>query len=368
MEQNDKSQLTLFLTDSCNLNCVYCYEHKDNVVMSFKCASGWIKQCLEKNNKNDFWYICLFGGEPLMQFNLVKQICEWTWNRTWNASYKFLLQTNGTLLSDEMKDWFCKNKTKIGVCLSLDGRRETHNKNRDGSFDCIDIDFFRTMWPSMPVKMTISRNNISSIKDDIVWLHEQRFDIRGSNLAVGEGTLSKEELSIIEDQLKQLANYYIANPTIKIAPLLNIPLYKLSLPKDYKQRICNIGTDKLVVVNADGTTSPCSFFSNVSSNKINVELQNQLNEITTRRTECFQTCEFAPVCRVCYAENYSETGNIYKPSKQRCKLMKMRIMAAMYIMANRIAKKNVVTYEDTLTIKSIQLFYKKSKTIIYETV
>lgn len=367
MEHNDKSQLTLFLTNSCNLNCIYCYEQKDKLVMSFECGRGWVERCL-MDKENVFLYICLFGGEPLLQFPLVKRICEWTWQRKWPVPYTFLLQTNGTLLTDEMKRWFVYNKERIGVCLSLDGRRETHNKNRDNCFDQIDLNFFRSTWPSMPVKMTISKRNIGSIKDDVVWLHEQGFDIRGSNFAVGEGIFSEEDYTTIEEQLKLLADYYISNSSVKIAPILNIPLHLISAPIDPERRVCNLGSNKLIVVNTDGTTSPCSYFSNVSSQKNDVRLQEQLKDVTTRRATCFQSCAFSPICNVCYAENYVETGNMYTPSKQRCRLMKMRIFAAMYIMANRIANKENVTYEDTLTVKTIQYHYQQLKTFFYETV
>lgn len=349
------------------MNCIYCYEQKDKLVMSFECATRWIERCLEDKG-NDFLYICLFGGEPLLQFSLVKRICEWTWKKKWPVPYTFLLQTNGTLLTDEMKKWFVDNKERIGVCVSLDGGRETHNKNRDNCFDQIDLDFFRSTWPSMPVKMTISKRNIGSIKDDVVWLYEQGFDIRGSNFAVGEGVFSEEDYTTIEEQLKLLADYYISNSSVKIAPILNIPLHLISAPIDPERRVCNLGTDKLIVVNTDGTTSPCSFFSNVSSKKNDARLQEQLKDVTTKRTTCFHSCEFSPICNVCYAENYVETGDMYTPSKQRCRLMKMRIFAAMYIMANRIANKKNVTYEDTLTIKTIQKYYQQLNFFFNETV
>lgn len=360
MEHNDKAQLTLFLTNSCNLRCVYCYEQKDKHVMSFECATKWISDCLN-NQENDFWYICLFGGEPLLQFSLLRQICEWTWHQKWTTNYTFLVQTNGTLLTEEMKKWFVANKERIGVCLSLDGRRETHDRNRNNSFDDIDIDFFRQTWPNMPVKMTISRHNINSIKDDIVWLHEQGFKIRGSNLAVGEGQYEEKEFEAIEEQLKLLSDYYVSHPEVKMAPILDIPLHLLSSPQDPNRRVCNLGTGKLIVVNSDGTTSPCSYFSNISSQKTDPKLMKQLEEVGNKKTDCFYTCAFSPVCNVCYAENYTETGDMYTPSKQRCRLMKMRIMAAMYVMANRIARKNDVTYEDTLTIRSIHLFHQQIK-------
>ena len=220
----------------------------------------------------------------------------------------------------------------------------------------------------MPIKMTISRHNIGSIKDDVVWLQERGFEIRGCNFAVGEGTYTVNEYKTIEEQLKMLADYYISKPSARIAPILNIPLHLLSLPLDPQRRVCNLETNKLIVVNADGTNSPCSFFSNVSSKKNDARLQGQIKEVQSRKTVCFNTCEFSPICNVCYAENYEETGDLFTPSRQRCRLMKMRIFAAMYTQANRIANKGKVTYEDTLTVKTIQNHYQQLKNYFHETV
>lgn len=360
MERNDKAQLTLFLTNSCNLNCIYCYEQKDKFTMSFSCATEWIERCLN-NTENSFWYICLFGGEPLLQYPLVKKICEWTWKRDWDVSYVFLLQTNGTILNEDMKSWLTTNKQRIRICLSLDGRRVTHNKNRNNSYDNIDLQFFHDTWPDMPIKMTISRHNLDTIKDDVVWLHEEGYKIRGSNFAVGEGEYTEENYECIATQLKLLAEYYIAHPEIAMAPILNIPLYLLSASKDSEQRICNLGSDKLIVVNADGSTSPCSYFSNISTNNNDPNLLLQLKMVKNKKTACYDSCVFAPICNVCYAENYTETRDIFTPSKQRCRLMKMRIMASMYVMANRIANQKELKDNDALTIKSIQTYYQQIK-------
>lgn len=363
MESNNHSQLTLFLTNTCNLNCVYCYEHRKNgQIMSFECATSWIEKCL--NNDSNFVDIYLFGGEPLLQFPLIRKICEWTWARTWLAEYKFVVQTNGTLLDKPMKDWFSVHKEQIRMCLSIDGRKETHNRNRNNSFDKIDIPFFLNTWPDQPVKMTISKSNIGSLKDDVVWLQEQGFAIRGCNLAIGEGEYTQEFFDEFTEQLKQLADYYISHPDMVIAPLLNLPLCILST-EDRPQRIsCNIGTGKLVVVNTDGSISPCSYFSDISFGKNNREkLRDVLSNIKVENNICYGKCPYFPICDMCYGENYSDTGDIYTPAEHKCKLMKIRIAASMYVQANRITLKQEsnITYEDTLTIKTIQKYYQQIK-------
>lgn len=354
-------QLTLFITNACNLDCIYCYQHlKNTKTMSFECATSWINKCL--SNNNEFVNIYLFGGEPMLEFHLLKRICEWTWQQTWNSEYRFVIQTNGTLLDTEMKDWFAKNKDKIELCLSLDGNREAHNKNRNNSFDKIDIGFFKNTWPNPPVKMTISKSNLSNLKESIVWLHELRFRFSGCNLALGEGAFDESFFYSLSTQLKQLADYYIANPIIKIAPIINVPIHRLASNDTQKHISCHIETEQLVVVNTDGSTSPCSFFSNISLNKNQrEELQKELDGLSIEKLYCYENCKFFNVCDICYAENYTETGDIYKPSESRCKLMMLRIIATMYTKANRIAlkKKEEITQEDLYTVHSILQYYRQ---------
>lgn len=370
MKQPLKIQLTLFLTNACNLNCVYCYEHRKNSeIMSFECSVSWIEKCL--NQRDVFVDIYLFGGEPLLQFNLLRDICEWTWERDWPAKYHFMVQTNGTLLNQEMKHWFLKYREQISICLSIDGKKATHDANRNNSFDKIDLAYFLNTWPKQPVKMTISKSNISTLKEDVVWLQEKGFSIRGCNLAIGEGDYTPEFFEEIEKQLKLLADYYIVNPHIAIAPIINLPLYMLSTD-DRPQRIsCNIGTEKLIVVNTDGSTAPCSYFSNSSFGKENRDrLLQELSSIKMEKIVCYGKCPFFPICDMCYGENYSDTGNIYTPAEHKCKLMKIRIAASMYVMANRISQKADcdMTYDDKLTINTIQSYYKQLTSEYYENI
>lgn len=351
---DDKSQLTLFLTNACNLHCMYCYEkNKSNGIMSFDVAIKWISMCL--NKKDNPLNIYLFGGEPLLQFPLIKKICEWTWGHTWKRDYSFIVQTNGTLLDDDMKEWFVLHKNHIKMCLSLDGKRETHNKNRDNSFDKIDIDFFLKTWPNQPVKMTISKFNMDTLADNVIWLSEKGFKIRGCNFAIGESEYDNVFFDSLTVQLKQLADYYISNPSIPIAPILDIPLFLLSESNHPERISCNIGDEKLLVVNTDGSTSPCSYFSNISFGKTEREkLSHILDSIDYKKIKCYNKCDLFPICDMCYGENLQSTGNIYNPARNKCKLMKIRIGAAMYVQGSIIAKKREITYKDYLTINSIK--------------
>ena len=351
------SQLTLFLTNMCNLNCIYCYEkNKSKDVMSFEVATKWIQRCLKADDDNHL-NIYLFGGEPLLQYPLIKMICEWTWGEKWERSYSFIVQTNGTVLDDEKKEWFKVNKSDIRLCLSLDGDPDTHNRNRSNSYEMIDIPFFLETWPSQPVKMTISKFNMNNLAHSIIYLHEQGFNIRGCNFAIGESEYDESFFFMLSKQLKELADYYIMHPTVTPAPILNVPLHILSETEHIEHIGCNIGRNELVVVNTDGSTSPCSFFSNISlKKKEQNELSYVLNDINYKNIDCFGNCPFFPICDMCYGENYRSTGNIYKHSINKCKLMKLRIKAAMYLQSMLIAQKKEITYEDLLVINTIKKY------------
>lgn len=162
--------LSFIVTHECNLRCVYCYEsNRDNAQLDADQVKGIISEYLN-NEKYASVQIDFFGGEPWLKFDLIKEVCEWVWERQWKNKYLFFTTTNGTLIHGEVKEWLRKNKERFWCGLSLDGRRETHNKNRSNSFDKIDLDFFLECWPKQTVKMTISPLSIDNFADDIIFI------------------------------------------------------------------------------------------------------------------------------------------------------------------------------------------------------
>lgn len=322
--------------------------------MSLDVACGWIQKTLTDPDVK-FATIYLFGGEPLLQFELLKQICEWTWSKIWSVKYKFLVQTNGTLLDSEKKSWFIANKKKIFVSLSIDGGRVTHNANRDNSFDKIDLNFFLQNWPNQPAKMTIDVNNVSRIKRDIIFLQKKGFVLRGCNFAIGQGGIAETALQEVVVQLKLLANYYIKHPDMPIAPIIDLPLH-LCESRNANRPFCKIGTNQLMVVNVDGTISPCSFFASTSLHEEKrAELEDEIKSIAVGKIYCAHSCFFFPICGMCYGENYYATGNIYQPPSYQCSITKVRVAASAYLQAHLLSKKpqDEITQIDQTTIRAI---------------
>ena len=143
MEERKIKTVTLTLTQACNLSCTYCYEHhKSNRRMSVETAKSIVDY--ELKNFADFEGIefDLFGGEPFLAFDLVREITDYICSKKGDIPCTVFATTNGTLVHGEVQDWLREHVGCFICGLSLDGTRDMHNVNRSNSYDDIDLDFF----------------------------------------------------------------------------------------------------------------------------------------------------------------------------------------------------------------------------------
>lgn len=141
-------QLTLQVTQQCNLRCAYCaysgiYENNrthNSARMSFDVAKKAIDYFLEHNTHLADVVIGFYGGEPLLEFELIKKCVEYANSKVEGKKILFNMTTNGTLLSDKVVDFL--SRYNFSISISLDGSKEEHDRNRKfkdgrGSFDVI---------------------------------------------------------------------------------------------------------------------------------------------------------------------------------------------------------------------------------------
>lgn len=141
-------QVTLQVTQQCNLRCEYCaysgiYERNrthSNQRMSFETAKKAIDFFLERNGELPIVVIGFYGGEPLLEFDLIKQCVEYAKSQVEGKKIRFNMTTNATLLNDHIVDYLVENNFTLSI--SLDGSRQEHDINRkfangQGSFDII---------------------------------------------------------------------------------------------------------------------------------------------------------------------------------------------------------------------------------------
>ncbi len=126
--------LVFNITDACNLSCVYCYHNndtnnKDNT-MTTATAKKAIDFLFDNSNANDEAVIVFFGGEPIINFDLITFIVEYAKKKALKIKKKmsFAITTNGTLLTEKVIDFFYENQ--VGVTISIDGPKDIHDRFR----------------------------------------------------------------------------------------------------------------------------------------------------------------------------------------------------------------------------------------------
>lgn len=355
------------VTHKCNLNCRYCYQHHSTEMMSIQTAKKVINNIFDlKPKKFTGIDIGFIGGEPLLAFDLIREVCEYTWSKYSNEDFIFYASTNGTILTEEMKMWFSKNDKKFILGLSLDGTRETHNYNRSNSFDLIDIDFFREHWPKQGVKMTLSDFSLENLADNIRYLHSLGFKITGANLAEGYIDWDKEYFLVcLSRELKKLNKYYIENPDIEPCPLLNKKLMWCDIKRE-KFKYCGIGNGANFY-DIDGTMYPCPYVTPMTFCKEQLENIKKIDftDINNFVDDfCFENCYLYPICSSCAGDNYLSTGKFNKRKYDKCDIIKLTSLYTADLIGKKIIQNTINLSDSELyhtinAIKQIAHLYKQ---------
>ena len=349
-KEKSNKYITLVLTHQCNLRCTYCYEkHKDNNVMTFETAKSILSYEMILNDGTENVEIDLFGGEPLLEFDLIKDIVEWSKTQVWSKNFIFFIVTNGVLLTREIKEWLKENTRYIQAGLSLDGTKKMHDINRCNSFDKIDINFFREFYPEQPVKMTISQESLPMLAEGVIFCHKLGFEI-ACNLAYGIDWSAKQNEKILGEQLMLLIQYYLDNPGLKPCSLLDVyRLVNVSQSDSLNYRVCGAGwTTK--AYDYDGINYACQHFLPLSvgekkaKESLNIKFHGKVIADSMMNEDCLKCC-LRNSCMTCYGANYAATGNIFEHDKNMCQLSKIQFKAMAYFAA-KMYEKNMLDLSD----------------------
>lgn len=377
-ERNDErldGTLMLIVTNKCNLRCSYCYEnHEGKGPISKEIAQEHISEVLNNDKKYRSITISLFGGEPFLHFERIREICEWTWGKKWRVPYVFSFSTNGTLLDLEIKSWLAQNKDRILLVLSADGTPESQNINRSNSFDKIDFDFFVKNWENPQVKMTISRESLKNLARDVIFFHDLGFEFAECNLAMGIDWEDEEYTDVLKQQLDILLDYYRKHRDLNPAQIINMPIGSCENEK-VLHKWCGVGRE-LMTVDVDGKRYPCNFITpmSFSEEELDILLHKDFTNIREILDEkCFEECYLYPVCPTCYGADYKVTQSFKEKDKSICKLMEIEALYSAALMATKIAdiedvetmsvEEKGILYKKINAIKTIKRLYDKSENI-----
>lgn len=210
--------LCLHIAHDCNLACRYCFAeegeyHGDRSMMSFEVGKQALDFLVANSGSRRNLEVDFFGGEPLMNFEVVKQLVAYgrSLEEKYNKKFRFTLTTNGVLLDDEVMEF--ANREMANVVLSIDGRKEVHDtmrptRNGKGSYDLI-IDKFKKFakmreGKSYYVRGTFTHDNLDFSKD-VLHLADEGFDQISVEPVVGP---EEERYTIKEADLPKIMEEY----------------------------------------------------------------------------------------------------------------------------------------------------------------
>ncbi len=350
--------LCLHIAHTCNLNCEYCFAsqgkyHGDRALMSFEVGKRAIDFLVENSGSRTNLEVDFFGGEPLMNFDVVKQIVAYARSieKENGKNFRFTLTTNGMLIDDDVIDF--ANKECHNVVLSLDGRKEIHDNlrktvNGKGSYDTIVPKFQEFVKKrgnkGYYVRGTFTHNN-TDFTNDIFHMADLGFTELSMEPVVCSPddpyALTYDDLPILFEQYEILAKDMLRRE--KEGKPITFYHYMIDLtggPCIYKRISgCGSGTEYMAVT-PWGELYPCHQFvgdpkyslGNIYDGVTNTEIQNEFKLCNAyARPDC-KDCWAKLYCSGgCAANAYHATGSISGIYKYGCELFKKRIECAIML-------------------------------------
>ena len=350
--------LCLHVAHTCNLNCSYCFAsqgkyHGDRALMSFEVGKQAFDFLIANSGTRRNLEVDFFGGEPSLNFEVVKQLVEYARSieGKYNKNFRFTYTTNGMILTDEMMEFI--NKEMHNVVLSLDGRREVNDHFRrdyagKGSYDTIVPNFKRLVESrnnqGYYVRGTYTHNNVD-FTNDIIHMADLGFtELSMEPVVCPPGdpyALTDEDLPKLFEQYEILAKEMIKRK--KEGRPFTFYHYMLDLkhgPCIYKRITgCGSGTEYMAVT-PWGELYPCHQFvgdekyslGNIWDGVKNTAVQDEFRGCNSySRPEC-RDCWAKLYCSgACAANAYHATGSINGVYKYGCELFKKRIECAVML-------------------------------------
>lgn len=324
--------LMFLITYKCNLRCSYCYEPKVTCNRINKTALQRLvlSQVESLPEEYDSFEIHFMGGEPLLEFPLIREISEWLWSQSFKKILTMIYApTNGTLLTAEIRNWASSNKDRFCLGLSFDGDSSMQNVNRSKSASKVDLKFFSSTWPKQSVKMTVSPSTVNSLADGVKYLHNNGFISVVTDLAMGkEIGWEAQHLKTLSNQLDELSKFYVQERTNCHMSMLDIDIFGLEMPQDNTQKSCSCGED-LSCIDLNGEEYACHLFSPVALpiDRAKESQSIEFDNYHILQSKVCQKCVLNCLCNHCYGMNYICTGDVTKADPFHCAAFKIMFTA-----------------------------------------
>ena len=350
--------LCMHIAHTCNLNCSYCFAsqgkyHGDRAVMSLEVGKRALDFLVENSGSRRNLEVDFFGGEPLMNFEVVKQLVEYARSieKEKGKNFRFTLTTNGLLIDDDVIDF--ANKEMSNVVLSLDGRKEIHDRYRvdyagNGSWERI-VPKFQKLVEARGGKNYYMRGTFTHANPDFLEDIKQMLDLGFSELSMepvvcapgDKEELTEADLPVILDQYEKLAELMLKRD--EEGKPFTFYHYMIDLtggPCIYKRISgCGSGTEYMAVT-PWGDLYPCHQFVGEEKFKLgdiwqgvtNTEIQQEFASCNVyARPDCSDCWAKLYCSGGCAANAYHSTGTVTGVYKYGCELFRKRMECAIMV-------------------------------------
>lgn len=360
--------LCLNIAHDCNLRCRYCfassgaYGGSKRELMSFDVAKRAIDFLIANSGTRQHCEVDFFGGEPLLNFDVVKDIIAYIREQEeiHNKIFKLTLTTNGMLLDKEKVAYL--NDNHISMVLSLDGRKEVHDSMRpnvagQGSYETVLKNLQYAVQhrngEEYYVRGTYTAKNLD-FTNDVVSMADAGFDELSMEPVIGEDgdyIITEEHLPRIKEEYETLTKEFLKR---KFSGRgfnffhFNVDLYRGPCMAK-RLRGCGAGHEYMAIT-PNGDIYPCHQFvgdesyiiGTVYDGLTNFDIPKTFRETNVLTKDQCIDCWAKFFCSGgCHANNIKLGGSINEPYKLSCELQKKRIECALLIQAElALAKKN----------------------------
>ncbi len=354
--------LCIHIAHTCNLNCSYCFASQgkysgERAIMSFETGKRALDFLIENSGTRRNLEVDFFGGEPLMNFEVVKELVAYARSVEKEAgkNFRFTPTTNGMLIDDEVIDF--ANREMSNVVLSLDGRREIHDRFRvdysgAGSFDKI-VPKFQKLVASRGGKDYYMRGTFTHANPDFLEDIKTMLDLGFTELSMepvvcapgDSAELTKSDLEIVKEQYEKLA--YLMLEREREGRPFTFYHYMIDLtggPCIYKRISgCGSGTEYMAVT-PWGDLYPCHQFvgdekfclGNIWDGVTNTAVQDEFKKCNVYAHEGCDNCWAKLYCSGgCAANAYHATGSVTGIYESGCELFRKRMECAIFLEVSR---------------------------------
>jgi len=342
------SSIDLDMTNDCVLACDYCFRgDKNKRVLSWEIGTKAIDWLIEMSKDQKNLSVALFGGEPLMQFPLIKRLVPYGKRKAayYGKRIHFGATTNSVLVTDEIIEFFRQNGMSFHT--SIDGGPESHDKHRHfangkGTSEIIipKIKKILKYWPNTTARMTVSNDTVCRWFEDTLFLVDEMGYNNLAMIPVPECDWTEKQWQEAERELNKITDWYIEryrdNNPIYVKHL-NDTISSIVKPSRRKHH-CGAGRGS-ILVKTDGTLYPCHRFGgtldaegqgswklgsifdgfDVEKRKVFLNFDNHLQT----KADC-EHCLAVHACGIsCIAVNWGCFNDIYKPHPNHCRMQNL---------------------------------------------